>query len=280
MGRYNHPKKEPSFIMPEFLQICEQAARAGGRVLLDWMGRFAVREKGPADLVTQADVASQQAIREVLLSHFPDHGFLAEENANEQGVDGRFRWIVDPLDGTVNYVHGVPQFAVSVALEQEGRVVCGTIFDPIAQECFCTARGHGAFLNGRRITTSRVVDVADALVVCSFPPRVKRDAPEVAQFIEVLVACQSMRRTGSAAINLAYLAAGRFDGYWAANNHAWDVAAGFLLVEEAGGFVTNFAGGPVDLDRPQCVTAGTLELHGQLRELVWKATRHQAQGSS
>ncbi len=255
-------------VMPDYLKASEDAARIGGEILLSWIGRFKAREKAPSDLVTEADLASQEAIQEHLLGLFPDHGFLAEEDAAIVGENGAYRWIVDPLDGTVNYVHGVPQFAVSVALEIAGRVAVGTVWDPIAKECFTAEAGQGAFLNGERLQTSQVERLADAMVVASFPPKIQKGSAEIENFVNVLVSCQTLRRTGSAALNLSYVAAGRFDGYWATATKSWDVAAGFLLVREAGGVVTNLDGGPVDLDRPQFVAASNSMLLNELRPLV------------
>ncbi|MBI3462818.1 MAG: inositol monophosphatase, partial [Planctomycetes bacterium] len=218
--------------MPEYIKICEEAARAGGAVLLDWAGRFSAREKGPSDLVTEADLASQEIIRQRLLTAFPDHAFLGEEDEIRQIDDGRPRWIVDPLDGTMNYVHGVPDYSVSVALVHQGQTLAGTVFNPVTRECFTAASGQGAFLNGARLRTSGVTSTAQALVAMSFAPRVRRDSPDVARFIEAIEACQGLRRMGSAALNLAYVAAGRYDAYWTTNTKAWDVAAGILLIRE------------------------------------------------
>lgn len=258
--------------MPQFhaaaLAAAERAARAGAAVLLDWRGRFHVREKGPQDVVSEADLASQDAIEAALLGEFPDHGFLAEENKHVPPRDGRHTWIVDPLDGTTNYVHGVPQFAVSIALEQDGHIVAGVVLDPCADECFAATLGGGAYLNGTKITSSRVTRLRDALTVASFPAGIRRGNPEIERFVDVLIESQSLRRTGSSAINLAYLAAGRFDGYWATTNQSWDVAAGILIAEEAGAIITDFAGEPVDVHHPRFIAACTHELHNELRRAL------------
>ena len=255
---------EITHLMPDFKTTCEDAARAGGAVLLDWAGRFAVREKGPADLVTEADFASQQVIRERLLSAFPDHGFVGEENGEDIRPEAAYRWIVDPLDGTTNYVHQLPQYSVSVALEHEGRIIAGTVFDPVADECFSAARGQGAFLNGRRLIVSRVRELPQALVAASFPACVRRDAQEIKDFIEVLLVAQAVRRMGSSALNLCYVAAGRFDAYWATETKTWDVAAGFLMIEEAGGVISNLQGAPYDLRKPRFVAAANEALQQQI----------------
>lgn len=252
--------------MSEFLQACQEAARVGGAVLMEWRGKFNAREKGPADLVTEADFASQERIRELLLSRFPEHGFLGEEDGTDIAPrDGRHRWIVDPLDGTVNYVHGVPNFAVSVALECEGRIIAGAIYDPSLDECFTAEAGGGAFLNGIPIRTSGTTQLTEALVVASFPAGIQEGHPEIERFVRALVATQSLRRTGSAALNLSYLAAGRFDAYWATTTKIWDIAAGFLILSEAGGSLATPEGGEVELAKPQFVAAATPQLQQALR---------------
>ncbi|HQU45320.1 MAG TPA: inositol monophosphatase family protein [Pirellulales bacterium] len=251
----------------DFSKVCDEAARVGGDVLLSWAGRFGVREKGPSDLVTEADLASQQAIREVLLGAFPDHGFLAEENEQIASRCDDYRWIVDPLDGTMNYVHAVPNFAVSIALEQRGEVVVGTVYDPVSGECFSAARGRGAWLNGKRLRASGATDLAQALVAVSFSAKVRRDDRE----IDVMLRAQGTRRMGSSAINLCYVAAGRFDGYWSTSTKIWDIAAGALLVAEAGGVITAFDGGPLAIDRPQFIAASTPELHRELLNLLQRS---------
>jgi myo-inositol-1(or 4)-monophosphatase len=269
--------------MPDFLAVCEQAARAGGAVLLDWADRFSVREKGPSDLVTEADLASQEVVRGILLAAFPDHDFLSEEDPFPPGaiagqardsarpagqLPDRYRWIVDPLDGTTNYVHRIPEFAVSIGLERAGEVLVGCVFNPVDGECFKASRSGGAFLNGRRLAVSQATELSHALVAASFPPKVDPGSRVLRDFAEVIVACQSIRRTGSAALNLCYVAAGRFDAYWARETKIWDVAAGSLLIREAGGLITSLDGSPFRLDRPQFIAAATEPLHRQLRAIV------------
>jgi myo-inositol-1(or 4)-monophosphatase len=255
--------------MSEFVTICEQAARQGGEVLRKWQGRFRVREKGPRDLVTEADLASQEAVRRVVLGTFPDHAFLGEEDAaagEPRGANGPgsgFRWLVDPLDGTTNYVHGMHGYCVSVALQKGIELVAGAVYNPRAEECFTAAAGKGAYLNGERLHTSDVARLEQALVAASFPAHVQRDSYEVRSFLDVLLASQSVRRLGSAALNLCYLAAGRLDAYWATDVKIWDVAAGVLIVREAGGVVTAADGGPFDLARPKIAASATQALHGE-----------------
>jgi myo-inositol-1(or 4)-monophosphatase len=254
--------------MPDFAQVCEEAARAGGVLLLERWDSFQFREKRPKDLVTEADVASQEAIRRVVMSHFPTHSFLAEEEADIRGTEGNYRWIVDPLDGTANYVHHVPEFTVSVALEHQGELIAGAVYNPVSCESYVAARGEGARLNGQPLRVSEIRDIKNAMVAASFAAGVRPDSPEIANFIRVLSASQTLRRTGSAALNLAYVAAGRYDAYWATSTKPWDIAAGVLLVREAGGIVTGIDGGPLDLAAAQFIAAANEELHAAMRELV------------
>jgi myo-inositol-1(or 4)-monophosphatase len=252
----------------EWLLACETAARRGGRILLDWVDRFEAREKGPADLVTEADFASQRAIREELLGRFPEHAFLGEES--EAGVtvnasrDAECRWVVDPLDGTLNYVHRLRGWAVSIALEVRGELEVGCVYDPLNDECFTAARGRGAWLNGRPLKTSDVTTLQQALVVVSFQHRPSASSPDVQQLLRVLPVAQGVRRLGSAALSLCYLAAGQIDGYWSTIVSLWDVAAGALIVREAGGQFTGWGGRPFDHNRPWFVAAATTELHQEL----------------
>jgi len=257
---------EPSLV--SMLETARRAARLGGDVLKSWAGRFAVREKGRADLVTEADLAGQEAVYSALMGDFPDHGFLGEEEGQSvSGADG-YRWIVDPLDGTTNYVHGLAQYSVSIGLERYGRPLVGVVYDPSADECFSAAAGLGAWVNDRPIRTSGVTRLDQALVAASLPPAVNRNHPAVAEFLAVMEVTQAVRRMGSSALNLCYLAAGRLDAYWARDTKTWDVAAGFLLVTEAGGTLTNYAGEPADLNKPQFVAAATSALHAELRNLI------------
>ena len=275
----------------DYMRVCEAAVRAGGRVVQDWAGRFDVRKKGPADLVTQADLASQEVVRKTVLASFPDHGLLGEETGDfpsspvgENGVvafqaasaragetpapQHEYRWIVDPLDGTTNYVHGVPHYCVSLALERRGRLLVGAVYDPVLDECFTAIDGRGAWLNGRAIHASSVSSLSESLVAVGFPPNVQPDAPDLRVFLEMLPRCQAIRRTGSSALNLCYIAAGRFDLYWSYSTRIWDVAAGVLIVREAGGCVTSPDGGEFLLDEARFLAAATPELHARLREVA------------
>lgn len=261
--------------MQEYLRICEEAVRAGGSVIQDWVGRFEIRKKGPADLVTQADLASQQEIQRILLGAFPEHCLLGEEADDSQIPSARteYRWIVDPLDGTTNYVHQVPHYCVSLALERNGDLLVGAVFDPVSDECYTASCGGGAFLNGKRIHSSQVSELSEALAVVGFPPNVTLSSPDLLVFLEAVQRCQAIRRTGSAALNLCYLAAGRFDVFWSFATKIWDVAAGVLIVREAGGVVTSPEGGDFVLEEARFLAAATRPLHADMLELVSRAVQ-------
>ncbi len=252
-------------VSDEMITVCEEAARAAGAVLLDWAPRFSVREKGPADLVTDADVAAQQEIQRRILGQFPSHGFLGEESEGDINPDAEYRWIVDPLDGTTNYVHQVPYYCVSIALQHQDKLVLGVIYDPVADDCFSASHGRGAFLNGtERLEARDTKQVSEAVIATSLSPRVKPDSAEMQDFGAIVSRCRAVRRMGSAALNLCQVAAGRFDGYWAENNRIWDVAAGFVIVQEAGGYVAALNGEEVDLKTPKFIATSTPELHAEM----------------
>jgi len=253
--------------MADEMEVCEAAARAGGRILDEWVGRFAVSNKGPRDLVTEADLAAQREIRRMLLGAFPAHGFIGEEGEHVRAPADVPCWYVDPLDGTTNYVHGAPAYCVSVALARGDELLVGTIYDPVRDECFTARAGGGAQLNGRPIRVATTSTLADALVAVGFPAHVDRDAPSVRDFLAVLPAVQAVRRTGSTAINLAYVACGRFDAFWLRSIRPWDVAAGLLLVAEAGGTVRPMPpqlGRRVPLADPAFVVAASPALADEL----------------
>lgn len=254
----------------DYLRVCEEAVRLGGRVVQDWVGRFEVRKKGPADLVTQADLAAQEAVRQAVLGAFPEHCLLGEEKTPGEATADRaeFRWIVDPLDGTTNFVHGVPHYGVSLALERNGELLVGAVYDPSLDECFTAAAGRGAWLNGRPIRASEVSAMSEALAAVGFPPNVGRESPDLRLFLEILSRCQAIRRTGSSALNLCYLAAGRFDVYWSYSTNIWDVAAGVLIVREAGGWITSPSGGEFSLEEAHFLAAANRGLHAQLEQIA------------
>lgn len=250
----------------ELLDVGQKAARRAGEVLQSWSHRFSVREKTcAADVVTEADFAAQQIIHETIRETFPGHGFLGEEGLQQASQGEPYRWIIDPLDGTLNYVHQFPYYAVSIGIEYGGKLEAGIIFDPTRNEMFTALRGHGAYSNGNPLQTSTTNLLSQSLLVASFPPGVKSDSLPIQRFLRILGKVQSVQRTGSAALNLAYLAAGRLDGFWSGSLKPWDMAAGALIVEEAGGKVTRMNGSPLDLEIPDLLATNGTEIHLSLQ---------------
>jgi myo-inositol-1(or 4)-monophosphatase len=224
------------------LETAVAAAKAAGEVLRNGFGRrLDVQYKGQAELVTEADEEAERKIKEVLRGRFPNHGILAEEGGELEG-EVQARWVVDPLDGTTNYAHGVPFFCTSIALEREGRVVLGVVHDPIAKETYAAERGDGATLNGRAISVSDTEEAARALLGTSYPDDPEETPSGIDLFERFTNLARGMRRLGSGALDLCYVAAGRLDGCYEQGFSAWDVAAGVLIVEEAGGEATNYRG--------------------------------------
>lgn len=259
--------------LAEFLTAAEHAAKLGGAKLMKMMGTAKVSEKAPKDLVTEADLASQQAIENYLLEKFPDHILVGEEDTERSGdLDSdsdKCCWVVDPLDGTMNYVHQLRSFSVSVALRHQGQLLVGVVYDPWMDEIFSAALGKGATLNGETIGTSGCQEISDALVVCSFSSSVTREHPEVERFLRVLGNVASIRRLGSAALNLSYVACGRTDAYWATGLKCWDIAAGFLILSEAGGTLDCIEGGTeVKFEKPKFCAAASEELGQAMRKYL------------
>jgi myo-inositol-1(or 4)-monophosphatase len=257
-------------VTPDAIELRDAAieiAREAGAVLLEGHGRtHAPEHKGRIDLVTEYDRRSERLVLERLGTRFPGHAVLAEESGAHAGA--RVRWLVDPLDGTTNYAHNYPFFCVSIAAEVDGELAAGVVYDPVRDELFAAARGEGATRNGALIRVSDIARVEDALIVTGFAYDV-RDRPErsIPLFQAFLMRAQGIRRDGSAALNLAYLACGRFDGFWEGHLAAWDMAAGTLLVREAGGEVTRYDGGPFALDGRELL-ASNGRLHPEMRSIL------------
>lgn len=231
-----------------YLEVAEQAARLAGEILIASSGRVTARDKAPFDLVTDADLASQRAIAEILGRAFPDHTLLAEEEGVVPDASRPFRWVVDPLDGTVNYAHGVPLWCVSIGLEHRGELVVGVVHQPLLRQTFSAVRGAGATLDGRPIRVSKVGRLSSSLIVTGMPTSFAPDADrQMAWFRRLSSGTHSVRRTGTSAWNLAMLAAGGFEVCYATSMAPWDAAAGVVLVREAGGQVTGLDGRPYDL---------------------------------
>lgn len=228
-------------------EVAVAAARAGGEILREHFGTVLdVRYKGEIDVVTEVDEAAEATIVSMIREAFPTHRILAEEGSTG-GDDPSHLWIIDPLDGTTNYSHGMPQFSVSIAYQQDGVIEAGIIYEPSLDELYVAVKGAGATLNGKPIHVSVVEILRRALVATGFPYERERLPLALRQFGLFAERAQAVRRIGSAALDLAYVAAGRFDAYWETVIQPWDIAAGLLLVEEAGGRVTTTSGGPMDL---------------------------------
>ena len=233
----------------EVREVALEAALAAGEVLKAGYGKVQqLRFKGEVDLVTEVDLRSEQAIVQIIRDRFPGHRILAEEGS-AGGDDARHRWIVDPLDGTTNYATGLPSFCVSIAYEQDGEVTLGAIYDPLRDEMFLAQRGRGATLNGRRLSVSTTDVLLNGLLATGFPYDRALMPRSLRQFALFSTRSRAVRRLGSAALDSAYVAAGRLDGYWEATICPWDIAAGWLMVLEAGGRVSDLGGNPFTFER-------------------------------
>ena len=251
------------------LNFAMDTARQAGGVLLEKFGKkIDVSKKGDVNLVTEADLASEKLIIERIASHHPRHSILAEESGNSvTDASSKWKWIIDPLDGTTNFAHGYPCFSVTLALEHEGRVVVGVTYDPTRDEMFAAERGRGASLNNKSISVSSNEALIDSLVVTGFPYNFQEDSSLVDRLTRFLLKARGVRRDGSAAIDLAYVACGRFDAFWEDGLNPWDIGAGVLLVEEAGGRVTDYRGGAVDIYKPP-ICASNGRIHTQMLEIL------------
>jgi len=257
--------------MMEIADFAQNLAREAGRVLAHKLtGHNEIYYKGAIDLVTEADKMSEELIIGKITTRYPEHGILSEESAakNEQAT---LRWIIDPLDGTTNYAHGFPFFCVSIALEDKGDLMLGVIYDPLRDDLFFASRGGGAFLNGRRLHVSDVPDLSKSLLATGFPYDI-RVSPEnnLNYFNSMIKNAQAIRRPGAAALDLAYLAAGRLDGFWELKLKPWDTAAGSLMVTEAGGVLSDMSGGKWNLYSPGLVATNGL-IQEQMLDVLLQA---------
>lgn len=258
------------------LQVAIEAARAGAAELMARRDHRVVRQKAPRDLVTDADLAAQQAIRSVLRDTFADYAFVGEEQGQGEppsavragAADAPPCWIVDPLDGTVNYVHRLQNFAVSIGLFAAGRMSLGVIYDPVYEELFTALDDQPAMCNGRPIAPSGCQQLDEALLACSFPAGIRRQDAEIGRFVDVLECCRAVRRLGSCAMNMCYVAAGRLDGYWATSVKSWDAAAGIVICRQAGATISRYDGGPLDDWQPAFAVTASRPLHDQLTRLL------------
>jgi myo-inositol-1(or 4)-monophosphatase len=266
----------PYFILNQgdvMLEIAIEAALEAGKYLKENVGniRHIERKDGQeTNLVTEIDKQSEQMIIEKIKQYFPDHDFLCEETG-KHNVKSDYRWIIDPLDGTVNFTHGLPLFCVSIGLEYKGTIQLGVVYDPSANELFTAERGKGAFLNNRRMQVTKTNKLIESMLVTGFPYNVRENPDHALEhFTNFLMEAQAIRRLGSAALDICYVAAGRFEGFWEVNLHPWDVAAGVLILLEAGGTWTDFHGLSTSVYNPQLL-ASNGSIHKEMIRVLKKA---------
>jgi myo-inositol-1(or 4)-monophosphatase len=257
------------------LEAAIEIAQEAGKVLMEELSRpLDIRYKGDeVDLVTQADKRSERLIVERLSKYFPDHAIAAEEGTGHESASAsQFRWHVDPLDGTTNFAHGYPCFCVSIALAQQDTLLAAAVFNPFYNELFAAARGQGATSNGKKIHVSKVATLSTSLLCTGFPVRNRKASPNLQYYGDFTQRSHGVRRDGSAALDLASVAAGRFDGFWEFGLQKWDTAAGVLLIEEAGGRVSDFAGNPYRLGGPVILATNGL-IHEEMRATAFEISR-------
>ncbi|HUU39836.1 MAG TPA: inositol monophosphatase family protein [Desulfatiglandales bacterium] len=263
---------EEQYRMKDFKESATEIARETGTFLRDrFNSAHTINYKGEINLVTEADKISEEMITSEINHLFPDHDILAEEfTYTRRGSD--FRWIIDPLDGTTNYAHGYPVFCVSIALQKLDEIILGVNYNPMLKEMFVAEKGEGAFLNGREIQVSNTLRIAQGFIATGFPYDIREDSQNnLDYFNEMIMRARAIRRAGSAALDLAYVAAGRFDGFWELKLSPWDTAAGWLIVEEAGGVVTDFSGQEYFLESPG-ILASNGRIHKEMMDVLREAS--------
>ena len=257
--------------MNAFLRTAIKAAKRAGKIQKDHYGRvrnIRFKSKNKLNLVTEVDQLCEKAILSIIRKDFPDHGIWAEESGRGSSSSS-YMWLVDPLDGTTNYAHSYPFFCVSIALVKDGQLLVGVVYDVLLDECFTAVRGKGAFLNGKRMSVSKTSSLAESLVCTGFAYAVRETHYNLDNFRKFVLTAQGVRRDGSAALNLAYVAAGRFDGFWERGIQAWDMGAGVLMVREAGGKVTDINGKSYDL-LAQNALASNGRIHKKIFDILKK----------
>jgi myo-inositol-1(or 4)-monophosphatase len=253
------------------LNVAIEAAKEAGKFLKRSLGNvrnIQLKAGQEKNLVTEVDKRSEDIIIKIIKQHFPHHDILAEESGSRKGASSDYRWVIDPLDGTTNFTHGFPVFCVSIAVEHNGKIIAGVIYDPNFDELFTSERGNGAFLNAKRITVSTRKTLTQSMLVTGFPYNITENPNNaVEHFVSFLMKAQAVRRMGSAAIDLAYVAAGRYEGFWEVALNPWDMAAGALLVEEAGGTITDFKGDGFSIYKPEVLASNGI-VHREMMEVL------------
>ncbi len=260
---------QPLLDQSVLLETAMRAARAAGTLLKEQArDGFRIEYKGAINLVTDADRRAEDCIVQIILAAHPSHRILAEEGGRGGGVDSRYQWVIDPLDGTTNFAHGFPFYSVSIAVERDGECIVGVVLDPVRDEMFTAARGEGACLNGEPIHVSAIQTLDKSLMVTGFAYNI-RDTPDnnLDHFSRVSLQAQGMRRTGSAALDLCYVATGRFDGYWEVRLSPWDMAAGIVILREAGGMVSGITKKPFSIHGQELVATNGL-IHEALLDIL------------
>jgi myo-inositol-1(or 4)-monophosphatase len=259
--------------MNEFLKVAIETAHQAGAVLrLEFERPKEISYKGEVDIVTESDRRSEAMIVARLRERFPGHAIVAEEGGGAIAAGAKYCWHVDPLDGTTNFAHGYPCFAVSIGLCEDGEPITGVVFNPVSGELFTAARGEGAYLNEKRIHVSLVDKLATSLVATGFPTHQRKRSANINYYWEFTLRSHGVRRDGSAALDLCSVACGRFDAFWEFNLNSWDTAAGILLVREAGGVVTDIGGGPYHPGGPHLLASNGL-IHDEMKEVAAIAER-------
>lgn len=251
-----------------FKKTAIDAAKSAGLLLKRNIGRrHTIEFKGVIDVVTEMDIKAEDMIMKTIKARFPEHGILTEESFEQKSGSG-YRWIIDPLDGTTNYSHGFPIFCVSIALEREGEIILGVVFNPMLNELFTAEKGKGAYLNSKRIRVSGISELTKSLLATGFPYDV-RTSPDnnISHFANFAVRVQAIRRAGSAALDMCYVACGRFDGFWELKLKPWDTAAAMLIIKEAGGIVTDFKGSAFSLYSGETLASNGL-VHDEMIEVL------------
>jgi myo-inositol-1(or 4)-monophosphatase len=271
-------RMEPTSARSALFNVMDRAVRKAARSLVHDFGeveQLQVSVKGPGDFVSQADHQAERILKAELGRARPEFGFLMEESGEEKGSDPHHRWVVDPLDGTTNFLHGIPQFCISVALERDGDPIAGVVYDPLRDEFFYGERGVGAFMNDRRLRVSARNQLGDCVIGTGIPFRARGDHPRYLRMLEaVMGSTAGVRRMGAAALDLAYVAAGRFDGFFELGLSRWDMSAGIVIVREAGGFISEIDGGRNPLASGS-IMASNDRLRGPLAELLQNADGEQ-----